>query len=184
MACAFEKNHPYGRRRALSSANFCPGSLSGCRRCCDVCKKPISLPLLLHSYLSLTQYQAVCLERAAGDVPLALQVAERIRYNRSHTIHQSSISNRDSYHNWTWTPELAAKHPGALTIPRPDWIVEFDARQVAEEHFDQLASDVRSGKQGTIEQLSLPSGGTFEIFHGDAEIEGADKGAPEQTARL
>ncbi|EHY55034.1 hypothetical protein HRR83_005713 [Exophiala dermatitidis] len=127
---------------------------------------------------------AVCLEKAAGDVPLALQVAERVRFNRSHTIHQSSLSNRDSYHNWTWTPELAARHPGALTVPRPDWIVEFDARKTAEENFDQLASDVKSGKQGTIEELALPAGGSFDIFQGDVDSESAEKAAPEQTARL
>lgn len=96
----------------------------------------------------------------------------------------SSISNRDSYHNWEWTPALAAKYPGALTIPRPDWIVEFDARKNAEEHFEELALGVRSGKTGTIAELSLPAGGSFDIFEGDAELRAVENSIREQAARL
>lgn len=135
-----------------------------------------------------TSLQATCLEKAAGDVPLALQVAERVRYNRSHVIHQSSVSNRDSYHNWTWTPELAAKHPEVLTVPRPDWIVEFDARKAAEENFDRLAADVKSGRQGTIEELSLPAGGSFDLMQEDVgeehDIGEGEKAASQQVPRL
>ncbi|EXJ72494.1 uncharacterized protein A1O5_04999 [Cladophialophora psammophila CBS 110553] len=110
---------------------------------------------------------AVCLEKGNGDIPLSLQVVERIRFNRSHAIHMSSVSNRNNYHNWDWTPELAAKYPDVLTVPRPDWVVEFDARKNAEEHFDQLAADVKAGKKGTIQELSLAAGGSYGIFEGD-----------------
>lgn len=108
---------------------------------------------------------AVALQRAHGDVKLALQVFERIRFNRSHVIHMSSVSNRDDYHNVEWTKEFVDAHPGSLSIPRPDWIMEHDAVANAEEHFEKLAGDVRSGKKGAIEELALPAGGSFNVIY-------------------
>lgn len=105
---------------------------------------------------------AVCLDRAKGDVQLGLRVFERVRFNRSHAIHMSSISNRDEYHTIEWTKEFVDENPGILTIPRPDWIMEFDAEANAEANFDQLAADVKTGRQGTIEELALPAGGSFD----------------------
>ncbi|KAI8229210.1 FAD-dependent monooxygenase roqM [Colletotrichum sp. SAR 10_86] len=105
---------------------------------------------------------AMCLERSKGDVELALQVFERIRFNRSHVIHQASISTRNIYHQHDWTPEYVAKHPSSLVIPLFDWITEYDVYKEVDAHFDHLAEDVRSGKQGTIEQLALPAGGNYD----------------------
>ncbi|KAI8262978.1 FAD-dependent monooxygenase roqM [Colletotrichum sp. SAR11_239] len=105
---------------------------------------------------------AMCLERSEGDVELALQVFERIRFNRSHVIHQASISTRNIYHQHDWTPKYVAKHPSSLVIPLFDWITEYDVYKEVDAHFDHLAEDVRRGKQGTIEQLALPAGGNYD----------------------
>ncbi|CAG9984309.1 unnamed protein product [Clonostachys byssicola] len=105
---------------------------------------------------------ARCLELARGEVELALQVFERLRYNRSHVIHMSSLSNRDRAHLVEWTPEKAKEHYDSMTIPHDDWIIEFDCKADADEHFERLASEVKSGKTGTIQQLSVPAGGSFE----------------------
>jgi 2-polyprenyl-6-methoxyphenol hydroxylase-like FAD-dependent oxidoreductase len=102
---------------------------------------------------------AVCLDKAKGDVSLALRVFERIRFNRQHVIHMSSVSNRNEYHNVEWTPQFVKEHPEALTLRRPDWILEHDARANAEKHFDHLAEDVKSGKRGTLFELALPAEG-------------------------
>ncbi|KAH6991405.1 salicylate hydroxylase [Ilyonectria sp. MPI-CAGE-AT-0026] len=110
---------------------------------------------------------AVCLEKAAGDVPLALQVFERIRFNRSHVIHMSSITARDDMHYIDWESDFINEHPEALNIPRMAWVLDFDAKADAEKHFDQLAADVKSGKKGTIQELSLPTGKYFK--ESDAE---------------
>lgn len=104
---------------------------------------------------------AICLEKANGDVPLALQVFERIRFNRSHVIHQASISTRNIYHKNDWTPEMVKKNPDSLVMPLFDWIVDFDVQKNAKEHFDHLAQDVKNGKKGTMEELSLPAGGDY-----------------------
>lgn len=116
---------------------------------------------------------AVALQRANGDVPLALRVFERIRFNRSHVIHMSSVTNRDDYHKVVWTPEFVRDHPGALSIPRMDWIMEHDARANAEEHFDHLAIDVRNDRPGTIEYLALPTGGSYSSIR-DEGVKGSN----------
>ncbi|KAL5329615.1 hypothetical protein ACEPPN_003130 [Leptodophora sp. 'Broadleaf-Isolate-01'] len=110
---------------------------------------------------------AICLEKSKGDVPLALRVFERIRFNRSHITHMSSISVRDEYHNADWASSMIDDNPEGLNIPRPAWVVDFDAEKNAEEHYDQLAADVKSNRQGTIEELSLPAGGSFDISERD-----------------
>jgi hypothetical protein len=107
---------------------------------------------------------AICLEKSKGDIPLALQVFERIRFNRSHVIHQASISCRDIYHKNDWSPEMVQKNPKALVMPLFDWIVGFDCQKNAEEHYDHIAEDVKSGRQGTIEELSLPAGGDYSCM--------------------
>ncbi|KAF1851633.1 salicylate hydroxylase [Cucurbitaria berberidis CBS 394.84] len=117
---------------------------------------------------------AVALHRAKGDAKLGLQVFERIRFNRSHVVHMSSISNRDGYHNVDFDGEEIQKHPEILNMPRFKWVLEHDAEKNAEEHFDHLAADVRSGRQGTLEELSVPAGGGFEIedrrYSDEAEV--------------
>ncbi|KAK7417296.1 hypothetical protein QQZ08_011676 [Neonectria magnoliae] len=108
---------------------------------------------------------AICLEKAQGDVPLALQVFERIRFNRSHVIHQASISTRNIYHKNNWTLEMVKKHPDSLVMPLLDWVLDFDCQKNAEENYARLAEDVKSGKTGTIEELSLPAGGNYDSMN-------------------
>ncbi|EXJ72487.1 uncharacterized protein A1O5_04992 [Cladophialophora psammophila CBS 110553] len=104
---------------------------------------------------------AVALQRAKGDVTLGLKVFERIRFNRSHVIHMSSIQIRDGYH--TLDEETIKKHPETINLPRWTWVIEHDAEANAEKHFDHLAQDVRNNRQGTIEELSVPAEGDFSI---------------------
>ncbi|PHH89413.1 hypothetical protein CDD83_6108 [Cordyceps sp. RAO-2017] len=105
---------------------------------------------------------AVCLARAAGDVPLALRVFERVRFNRSHVIHMASILIRDGYHNIDWDGDDIKKNPQILNLPRPAWVIEHDVEAEAESHFDRLAADVRAGTPGSLAELSIPAGGDYE----------------------
>lgn len=107
---------------------------------------------------------AACLDLAKGEVPLALKVFERIRLNRQHVIHMSSVSNRDEYHTVEWTPDFVRKNPHALTCRRPDWVLKHDARANAYKHFDRIAEQVRSNKKGTLFELSVPAEGRIETM--------------------
>lgn len=104
---------------------------------------------------------AIALKRANGDVPLALRVFERIRFNRSHVTHMASISTRDGYHNVDWDGDFIKENPQILNLPRPDWVIEHDVYTNAEENFQHLADDVKSGREGPIEELALPAGGDY-----------------------
>lgn len=104
---------------------------------------------------------AISLERAKGDVPLALRVFERIRFNRSHVTHMASIAVRDGYHTVDWESEELLQNPQILNLPRPSWVIEYDIASEAEKYFDDLAADVKSCKPGTIEELALPAGGDY-----------------------
>ncbi|OQE39262.1 hypothetical protein PENCOP_c007G08288 [Penicillium coprophilum] len=105
---------------------------------------------------------AICLQKCNGDVAAGLQVFERIRFNRSHVIHQASILTRNIYHKNDWTPELVREYPDSLIIPFYPWVTDFDVFANAEENFNQLLQDVRSAKPGTIEELALPAGGDYD----------------------
>lgn len=120
---------------------------------------------------------AACLDLAKGEVPLALKVFERIRFNRQHVIHMSSISNRDEFHTVEWTQEFVRNNPESLTCRRPDWITEHDARANAYKHFDRIAEEVRSNKEGTLFELSVPAEGHIEVMR-----PGEDKASVVDTA--
>lgn len=104
---------------------------------------------------------AIALDKAEGDVPLGLRVFERIRFNRSHVTHMASIVIRDGYHNVDWDGEDIKKNPQILNLPRPTWVIEYDIAKESEASFEALAKDVRDGREGTIEELSLPAGGDY-----------------------
>ncbi|TQV95289.1 monooxygenase [Cordyceps javanica] len=106
---------------------------------------------------------AVCLERARGDVPLALRVMERIRFNRSHVTHMASITIRDGYHSFDFDGDEIFEKPQVLNLPRPEWVIEYDVEKASEEHFADLAADVKSGRPGTIQELALPAGGDYNL---------------------
>jgi hypothetical protein len=91
-----------------------------------------------------------CLDKAKGDVPLGLRVFGRIRFNRQHTIHMSSVSNRDEYHKIKWTRDFVKEHPNSLKIHSADWIIEHDARGNVDEHYGKIAEDIKNGKKGTV----------------------------------
>jgi 2-polyprenyl-6-methoxyphenol hydroxylase-like FAD-dependent oxidoreductase len=125
---------------------------------------------------------AMCLQKSQGDFALALEVFERIRFNRSHVIHQASISTRNIYHNYDWTPEFVNKHPNSLLIPFYPWITEYNVFEEVEKHYDHLAADVRSGRQGPLEELALPAGGNYDAMEViDDELEVSPQHATKVT---
>lgn len=103
---------------------------------------------------------AICLQKAEGDVPLALKVTERVRFNRSHVTHQAGSQIRETWHENPW--EKLEDDPEKIAMARGDWVTDFDPGFNTEYHFEKLAADVRSSKQGSLQDLSLPAGGIYE----------------------
>ncbi|KAF9888970.1 hypothetical protein FE257_008140 [Aspergillus nanangensis] len=130
---------------------------------------------------------AICLQKCGGDVAAGLQVFERMRFNRSHVIHQASILTRNVYHKNEWTPEMVRRFPDSLVIPFYPWITEFDVFANAEEHWERLLADVRSGKKGSLEGLALPAGGDYEamrVGEGEGAVDGVARGDSDQLVRV
>ena len=105
---------------------------------------------------------AFCLSQAKGDVPLALRVMERIRFNRSHVTHQAGSAIRELWHGDHW--DVLDADPGKVSQARNDWVLDFDPIKDAEGHFDRIAAEVISGKKGSLEELSVPASGTFDAL--------------------
>lgn len=57
---------------------------------------------------------------------------------------------------------MVKKHPDSLIMPLLDWVLDFDCQKNAEENYARLAEDVKYGKPGTMEELSLPAGGNYD----------------------
>lgn len=112
---------------------------------------------------------AECLSRCRDDVPLALKAFERVRFNRSHATHILSTQTRDEYHNIEWTPEFCKENPDALFLPRPVWIAEYDYMKDIEQHWSGILNDIKTGKPGTLEELSIPS---EQVAHMDDRTSG------------
>lgn len=57
---------------------------------------------------------------------------------------------------------MVEKNPNSLIMPLLDWVIDFDCQKTAENNYDRIALEVKSGKDGSIEDLSLPAGGSYD----------------------
>jgi len=83
---------------------------------------------------------AICLELAGkNNVPNALHVYEKIRYERVHAVQQTGITNRDNWHKADFAKVKA--NPESIKLPRQEWVLNFDAQEHAYKVFaDTLKS--------------------------------------------
>ena len=79
------------------------------------------------------------------DVPLAMRVYERIRYDRVARIQQLGVRNRENWHKADYS------NPDAITVdkmrlPMPKWMLGHDAEKTAHEKFDPTLKDIIENK--------------------------------------
>ncbi|EXF82441.1 hypothetical protein CFIO01_01901 [Colletotrichum fioriniae PJ7] len=97
---------------------------------------------------------AACLGKSNGNVQLALEIAQRIRYHRANKFHANAIVHRDAFHKVDWaTIEANPKEWALKRFPR---VRDFDAQAVVDEWYDTVKEDVLSGKGGTLKDLAIP----------------------------
>src|SRR5579871_3696494 len=88
---------------------------------------------------------AVCLRHAGkGNIPLALKVYERIRYDRVRRVQKMGESTRDQWHKADW--DAVMKDPALVQLPHPDYVLKFDTHKYVVDNYDKVAEEVRSGK--------------------------------------
>lgn len=89
---------------------------------------------------------SVCLRKAGKDnVPLAVRVYERIRYDRVRKVQKTGETTRDMWHKVTdW--DAVKKDPTKVQLPREDWILKHDCKQFAEDNFERVAEEIKQGR--------------------------------------
>jgi hypothetical protein len=94
---------------------------------------------------------AICLAKINGEksqVPLAMRVYERIRYDRVARIQQLGVRNRDNWHraDYTKPDDITVEK---MKIPNPKWMLGHDAEKEAHDKWSSTKKDIIEGKPWT-----------------------------------
>ncbi|RHZ49216.1 FAD-dependent monooxygenase fmqB [Aspergillus thermomutatus] len=103
---------------------------------------------------------ATALELAGKEnVPVALRVAEKIRYPRATVIQLGSSTLQEALFWPDW--EAVAKDPSIFAFPNPEWILGHDCREYTYRVFDTVVRAVRG--EGEYIPKNIPSDGAYRI---------------------
>lgn len=97
---------------------------------------------------------AHCLEASDGDVKLALEAAQRLRYHRSNAVHKSGQVNRDAFYKVPWDDIEAA--PAEWAKKRFPKLKPWDPLVFAQERFPAVAEDIKNGVTGHLDDVAVP----------------------------
>lgn len=97
---------------------------------------------------------ASCLQKSGRDVPLALEIAQRIRYNRSNYFHASAVKHRDVFQKIPW--EVIQANPKEWAYKRFPHVRDFDAAAVVDEWYEKVRQDVRDRPNATLDEAAIP----------------------------
>ncbi|RAK81172.1 FAD-dependent oxidoreductase [Aspergillus fijiensis CBS 313.89] len=90
---------------------------------------------------------ATTLSLAGQDqVPLALRVAERIRYARASAVQLISHRSNEGWRNQDWDA-FAADEENVASLPLETWIFGHDSQAYTEREFERVARAVREGQK-------------------------------------
>lgn len=88
---------------------------------------------------------ASCLELAGKhQVPLAVKVHEKIRYERVHKAQATGVKTRERWHKANW--DEIRKTPDAIHLAREAWLLNFDAEKDCYERYEDVARSVESAR--------------------------------------
>ncbi|KIW90820.1 uncharacterized protein Z519_08603 [Cladophialophora bantiana CBS 173.52] len=91
-------------------------------------------------------------------IPLAFQVFERIRYERTSLTQRMGWETRHRWHQTDW--DAVKANPDYLKMPQPMWLYAHDARQYAYDQCDAAVESLEKGKD--FNSTNLPEGYTHE----------------------
>ncbi|RSL93129.1 hypothetical protein CEP52_013438 [Fusarium oligoseptatum] len=106
---------------------------------------------------------AHCLESSDGDVRLALEATQRIRYHRSNAVHKSGQANRDAFYKTPW--EQIEADPEKFARLRWPKLKPWDPLKFAQDQFPKVAKDIADGLSGNLDELAVPppEGGFWQM---------------------
>lgn len=97
---------------------------------------------------------AECLELSKGDVKLALEAAQSIRFHRSNAVHESGQKNRDAFYKIPWDDIEAA--PEEWAQKRFPKLKPWDPLDFTKSNFDKVAKDIKNGVNGHLKDVAVP----------------------------
>lgn len=97
---------------------------------------------------------AHCLENSQGDVKLALEATQRIRYHRSNAVHKSGQANRDAFYKTPWAQIEA--NPEEFAQKRWPKLKPWDPLKFAQEQYPKVAKDIADGITGSLDEVAVP----------------------------
>ncbi|KAI0131855.1 putative MAK1-like monooxygenase [Xylariales sp. AK1849] len=84
---------------------------------------------------------ATCLRRGGkANVPVAVRVHEKIRYERVKEAQKTGESTREMWHKTDWAK--VKENPEMIQFPRTAWIFDHDAEKYAEEQYETVAAEL------------------------------------------
>ncbi|KAJ5197552.1 hypothetical protein N7449_008031 [Penicillium cf. viridicatum] len=105
---------------------------------------------------------AICLELAGkSQVRLALQVVEKIRYQRTRIIQDSGNAIYSQMRDPDW--EAIEKNPSIMKFPRPEWIFGYDVKRDVYEQFPAAMSAVLDNT--AYRPRNIPSDSKYQVVH-------------------
>lgn len=91
---------------------------------------------------------ASCLGLAGkSNVPLALEVHEKIRYERVHRAQATGVKTRERWHKANW--DEIRKTPEAIHLARESWLLNFDAEEDVYNRYEEVAGGLK-GKRAKL----------------------------------
>lgn len=89
---------------------------------------------------------AACLDIAGKqNVEEAMQVYERMRYERVHKIQATGVTTRDKWHKADW--DQIWQDPALLHLKREAWILNFDVEESAYSQYEDIRRSLHSEKE-------------------------------------
>jgi hypothetical protein len=91
---------------------------------------------------------AICLSKVKDDksqVPLAMRIYERVRYDRVARIQELGVRNREKWHKADYSrPEDITVEK--MKLPMPKWMLGHDAMKAAHDMWEQTKKDILEQK--------------------------------------
>ena len=132
---------------------------------------------------------AICLAKIQGQksqVPLAMRVYERLRYDRVARIQQLGVRNRENWHKADYSNphEITAEK---MKLPMPQWMLGHDAQKFVIENWEKTKEDIEMETEWSPRDWGKGIDLDIEDEDGDVEtakVEGKNVPVPTKSAEL
>ncbi|KAB2572031.1 FAD-dependent monooxygenase mdpD [Lasiodiplodia theobromae] len=118
---------------------------------------------------------AACLHLGGKpNIPLALKVHNRLRFERVSCAQKNAFRNSEKFHNTDW--DAVAKDPGMSANFTGDWLSSHNVEQYTYDNYEKVVSHIVMGTP--FENTNTPPGYTFKPWSIKEMMEASERGQP------